>query len=384
MIPYFRVYNEGDRISQEVSDYFTDVFYPSFLNGEPIEVTFDSGGYVKLCAVTLKETKCGEERFDLLVKLIDKYPDYSYGIPHILFSLYGYNIDVLKKARKKDEVLPDFLWGFGSNGCERFGIDVTNIDGVDASFVSTKYNSKTNNYVRIYELYKKLENEIFVEDNKSSDIVHKFIQSIVDENSGWYGARENATWVVKNYIFRLCENEIRLIDGVRRLPKPNLGNATRHFKSEETKNAFLFIENEIKSLLQKYLPHKKEESSSKKIIYVYKHIDVISHIGWLKIGETTKNYDRIVKQNEASNVQCEIVYTTDAKINDGSELSDKDIHTALEQLGYEREMKHNMWGKATNKKSEWFKISEDEVKSIIEGIKMVGLHNFVRDNRHRA
>lgn len=57
----------------------------------------------------------------------------------------------------------------------------------------------------------------------------------------------------------------------------------------------------------------------KKVIYIYKHLDVKSHEGWLKVGETKASRItgsgtnmRILEQNTAANVAYEVLYTTDA------------------------------------------------------------------------
>jgi hypothetical protein len=107
----------------------------------------------------------------------------------------------------------------------------------------------------------------------------------------------------------------------------------------------------------------------KNVIYVYKHLDVLSHHGWLKVGRTKISNIRgdghnlrIIDQHEASNVAYEVLYTTDAVTNDGHMFSDNDIHIELEKLGIEREQTINP---LTNRKSEWFKT---DISTIIETI----------------
>ena len=80
----------------------------------------------------------------------------------------------------------------------------------------------------------------------------------------------------------------------------------------------------------------KINAYDKKVIYVYKHLDVISHKGWLKVGETNASRitgngtnRRILEQNTAANVAYEVLYTTDAVTNSGKPFSDHDIHDLL-------------------------------------------------------
>ena len=90
------------------------------------------------------------------------------------------------------------------------------------------------------------------------------------------------------------------------------------------------------------------------MVYIYQHLDVESHKGWLKVGETTCDVEgRVRAQNEADNVRAEILWTAEAVRYDGNSFSDKDIHRFLETKGIEREKKHNT---ETNRDSEWFKI----------------------------
>ena len=112
----------------------------------------------------------------------------------------------------------------------------------------------------------------------------------------------------------------------------------------------------------------------KKVIYVYKHLDVKSHEGWLKIGETKasritgdgKNM-RIQEQNTAANVAYEVLYTTDAVTNSGYVFSDHDIHQLLEGMDIEREETINP---DTKNKSEWFKTDLETVVNAIEEYKL--------------
>jgi len=110
-----------------------------------------------------------------------------------------------------------------------------------------------------------------------------------------------------------------------------------------------------------------------KVIYVYKHLDVESHKGWLKVGETkqsritgTGDNLRIIEQHEASNIAYEVLHTTQAITNDHRPFSDKDIHSKLVSQGIEREVTQNP---RTNRKAEWFKTDIETIKRAIEDYK---------------
>lgn len=112
----------------------------------------------------------------------------------------------------------------------------------------------------------------------------------------------------------------------------------------------------------------------KKVIYVYKHLDVKSHEGWLKVGETKASRItgsgtnmRILEQNTAANVAYEVLYTTDAVRNNGTPFSDSDIHDLLVAKDIEREDTINP---ETKRKSEWFKTDLETIVEAIENYKM--------------
>ncbi len=123
-----------------------------------------------------------------------------------------------------------------------------------------------------------------------------------------------------------------------------------------------------------------------KVIYVYKHLDVVSHEGWLKVGQTKKlniigegHNLRIIDQHEASNVAYEVLYTTNAVTNDKKIFSDHDIHRELEKLGIEREETINP---LTNRKAEWFKTDLDIIIETIENYKLnakINLEGIITD-----
>jgi len=117
------------------------------------------------------------------------------------------------------------------------------------------------------------------------------------------------------------------------------------------------------------------KSLQQKVIYIYQHIDVASHEGWFKVGETIRNAEgRVQAQNEADNVRAEILWTTEAIRNDGKTFSDKDIHRLLETKGVEREKKHNT---NTSRDSEWFKIDIEKLKQYISDYKNCIVNNPV-------
>ena len=112
----------------------------------------------------------------------------------------------------------------------------------------------------------------------------------------------------------------------------------------------------------------------RKVIYVYKHRDVASHEGWLKVGETKrkniigegKNL-RIIDQHSAANIPYDVLYTTDAVTNSGYIFSDHDIHQLLEGMDIERQDKLDS---ETGKPSEWFKTDLQTIIDAIEKYKM--------------
>ena len=118
----------------------------------------------------------------------------------------------------------------------------------------------------------------------------------------------------------------------------------------------------------------KVNAFDKKVIYIYKHIGVASHEGWLKVGETKqsnitkegKNL-RIIDQHTAANIPYEVLYTTDAVTNSGYIFSDHDIHQLLEGMDIERQEKLDS---ESNKPSEWFKTDLQTVIDAIEKYKM--------------
>ncbi|MBR2994421.1 Eco57I restriction-modification methylase domain-containing protein [Candidatus Saccharibacteria bacterium] len=118
----------------------------------------------------------------------------------------------------------------------------------------------------------------------------------------------------------------------------------------------------------------KVNAFDKKVIYIYKHIGVASHEGWLKVGETKRSNItgegknlRIIDQHTAANIPYEVLYTTDAVTNSGYIFSDHDIHQLLEGMDIERQEKLDS---ETGKPSEWFKTDLQTVIDAIEKYKM--------------
>ena len=96
-------------------------------------------------------------------------------------------------------------------------------------------------------------------------------------------------------------------------------------------------------------------------IYIYSHPDYPEHKGYLKIGETKNNVeDRIDQQNKTANVNYEIVGEYEAQDIKGNYFHDKEIHQILEKE-YERKK-----DKKTGRLTEWFKISEQDARRVIE------------------
>ena len=119
----------------------------------------------------------------------------------------------------------------------------------------------------------------------------------------------------------------------------------------------------------------KVDAFDRKIIYVYEHLDVKSHEGYVKVGETkasritgTGENLRIKEQNTAADIEYRVLYTTEAVRNNGTIFSDKDIHDLLVAEDIERKTLANS---ATNRESEWFKTDWQTVKNLNEKYKML-------------
>ena len=93
-------------------------------------------------------------------------------------------------------------------------------------------------------------------------------------------------------------------------------------------------------------------------IYAYKLIDVKNKENLLKVGYTDRDAKtRVKEQIGATHLKFEIVLETEAIKEDGSTLSDHDVHRFLKTKGFE------------NIEGEWFKCSLNDIKSAILQIK---------------
>lgn len=96
-------------------------------------------------------------------------------------------------------------------------------------------------------------------------------------------------------------------------------------------------------------------------IYIYSHPDYPKHNGWLKIGTTSRESDRrIDEQNKTANITWHLEAEILAQDINGNVFIDKDIHRVLERKGVPREKNQN------GEKTEWFKISLEQAKEIIQ------------------
>jgi hypothetical protein len=93
-------------------------------------------------------------------------------------------------------------------------------------------------------------------------------------------------------------------------------------------------------------------------IYAYEFADVTSHIGWLKVGYTSRNsQDRIAEQLKTSRIEYKIVFEESAMRNDGSAFTDHEVHGYLKKQGIK------------NPDGEWFICTVKEIKAAIISIK---------------
>ena len=93
-------------------------------------------------------------------------------------------------------------------------------------------------------------------------------------------------------------------------------------------------------------------------IYAYKILEAANRKGLLKVGFTNRNAKkRIHEQLRTSGLKYEIVLEESAMRNDGSSFSDHDVHKQLK--------KDNI----INTDGEWFKCSEEDVKSAIIAVR---------------
>lgn len=97
-------------------------------------------------------------------------------------------------------------------------------------------------------------------------------------------------------------------------------------------------------------------------IYVYRLIGVQSHAGYIKIGYTERDVEvRVKEQSGATHVPYEILYTESAMTEDGSIISDKQVHKMLEKAGF-RQLD-------TKENNEFYNCSVGDVKKAIYAVK---------------
>ena len=71
-------------------------------------------------------------------------------------------------------------------------------------------------------------------------------------------------------------------------------------------------------------------------IYGYEHEDVLSHVGWIKVGYSGKGVaQRVLKQHQTAAIDYKIVFEASAMRQDGSAFSDRDLHRYLRKKGVE-------------------------------------------------
>ena len=369
-----------NQANEECQNFYRKVFVPSFFNNKPIEIPIETIGYAFnllfdlpnfFSSVTMKD-----KLYDSIVNLGLFYPKVEEHCKRKLLDLF--DVDFLyKKTRKNNEIVPEFFNNIGIS--EAFLKKLLKEQNKD--FKGDWINNFTNKeeiYYKILSFYKGVKAFLATQNPEVLSFIKNFASTIASKNNGWYGCYNNVISKIEKCIFVMCENEVRTEHNVKRLPKPSISRMLYYVSKEEKEKINVFFTETISQVVKLLSPIDYEDKCNK-IIYAYKHIDVASHVGWIKIGETRKKPEkRVSKQNEADNVRCEILYTTDAMLNNGTEISDKDIHLVLEKLGYEREAKHNMWGIKTNTKSEWFRIELCELIKIIENIKENGVYQYLK------
>ena len=98
------------------------------------------------------------------------------------------------------------------------------------------------------------------------------------------------------------------------------------------------------------------------------------HPGYIKVGYTRRSTDiRVVEQTGTAAIYPDILLTLDAMRQDGSIVSDHDVHTLLESWGFIRLTEEGITGR------EWFNCSKDDIESAVkrlrDGIKCEGRRN---------
>lgn len=99
-------------------------------------------------------------------------------------------------------------------------------------------------------------------------------------------------------------------------------------------------------------------------IYGYILPGVPDHNGYIKIGYTNrKDYEaRIAEQIHTAGLKHKTLFTVPAMREDGTCFTDKDVHAVLKKNGYGQL-------NAGEDRNEWFKISPDEARSVINSVR---------------
>jgi hypothetical protein len=105
----------------------------------------------------------------------------------------------------------------------------------------------------------------------------------------------------------------------------------------------------------KFFPSRPEANPT---IYAYELPDVAKHNGCLKVGYTfRKTEKRINEQTKTAAIDYKIVFEEPAMRNDGSAITDKELHRLLKQKGIK------------NTEGEWFRCTIKDVKAALLEIK---------------
>jgi hypothetical protein len=106
---------------------------------------------------------------------------------------------------------------------------------------------------------------------------------------------------------------------------------------------------------QDFFPQKPD---AKPTLYAYELPKDASKKGLIKVGYTTRNaQQRIKEQIGATRAEYRIVLEEDAMRNDGSIITDHDIHRYLKSKGYK------------NTDGEWFECSVEDLKAVLYSVK---------------
>lgn len=99
------------------------------------------------------------------------------------------------------------------------------------------------------------------------------------------------------------------------------------------------------------LRNKVEETPT---IYAYEHVGIPAHVGWLKVGYTTRDVEtRVKEQNQTGNIPYKIVLVRPAMRKDGTSFDDHLVHRILRK------------DHVRNPESEWFVCDVRKVEKAI-------------------